>query len=188
MYCHEKSTDRPYSHKSYIIKKFIFLVTVCVLPGFLSFAEKKLTYESEIFVTAQETEIAPVKTETAMEDLVAYHFEGDDAKIARAIIKAESSGNPKAVGYNCYYTKNGTVHETRVQGAYSTFCKKGHEKYAWSVDCGKVQRNFPGRKTCPEYAFDPEWSVAEMKRLHNERGWKPWVTYTSGKYMAYMEN
>lgn len=123
-----------------------------------------------------------------MEDLVAYHFEGDDAKIARAIIKAESSGNPKAVGYNCYYTKNGTVHETRVQGAYSTFCKKGHEKYAWSVDCGKVQRNFPGRKTCPEYAFDPEWSVAEMKRLHNERGWKPWVTYTSGKYMSYMEN
>jgi hypothetical protein len=134
-----------------------------------------------------ESEVKKKVVQSTIKDLISRHFEGEDAKVAYAIIKAESGGNTRSVGYNCYYTKDGTVHETRVSGAHSTFCKKGHAQYAWSVDCGKVQRNFPGKRECPEYAFDPEWSIAEMKRLHNERGWQPWVTYTSGKYLAYME-
>lgn len=134
-----------------------------------------------------QSEVKKEVVQSTIKELINRHFEGEDAKVAYAIIKAESGGNARSVGYNCYY-KDGVVFEDRVQGARSTSCKKGHEKYAWSVDCGKVQRNFPGRKTCPEYAFDPEWSIAEMKRLHDERGWKPWVTYTSGKYLAYMEN
>ena len=161
-------------------------------------ANDAITYESETvtFVTVKEAILVPTSPKIApqsevsqkdVKSLIAYHFSGNDAQIAYAIIKAESSGNTRAVGYNCYY-KEGVVFEDRVQGAKSTHCKKGHEKFSWSVDCGKIQKNFPGRKTCPEYAFDPEWSIAEMKRLHNERGWKPWVTYTSGKYLAYMEN
>jgi len=171
-------------------------------PLVYTLANDAITYESEtvVFVPVKEAILVPTSPKIApqsevnkkvvqstVKELIAKHFEGEDAKIAYAIIKAESGGNARSVGYNCYY-KEGVVFEDRVQGARSTSCKKGHEQYAWSVDCGKVQRNFPGRKECPEYAFDPEWSIAEMKRLHNERGWKPWVTYTSGKYLAYMEN
>jgi hypothetical protein len=160
-------------------------------PLMYTLADEALTYKSEtVYGEFKDTDLlvpikAPAKND--VKELITRHFTGHDAKVAYAIIKAESNGNARSVGYNCYYTKDGKVHRTRVKGAYSTFCKKEHRQHAWSVDCGKVQRNFPGRKECPEYAFDPEWSIAEMKRLHNQRGWQPWVTYTSGKYLAYME-
>jgi len=175
-------------------------------PLVYSLANEKLVYESEtVEIAPKLVSITPVESAVVRKitpqsevkkkvvqgitkELIERHFTGYEAKVAYAIIKAESGGNARSIGYNCYYTKDGVVHETRVKGAYSTFCQKGHKQYAWSVDCGKVQRNFPGKKECPEYAFDPEWSIAEMKRLHNERGWQPWVTYTSGKYLAYMEN
>ena len=174
-------------------------------PLMYSLADDVLTYESEVitFVPVKEAILLPTSpkmtpqsevkkkavqsTKSDIKELISKHFTGEDAKVAYAIIKAESSGNPRAVGYNCFYTKDGTVHEERVKGAISTFCKQGHEKYSWSIDCGKIQRNFPGKRECPEYAFDPEWSIAEMKKLHNERGWQPWTTYTSGRYMAFME-
>lgn len=169
-------------------------------PLMYSLAQEAITYHSEVVEIEPLVSIEPVESSVVrkitlesevkakdVKSLISYHFEGEDAKIALAIIKAESHGNTRAVGYNCFYTSDGIVHSERVQGARSTSCKKGHEKYSWSIDCGKIQKNFPGKKECPEYAFDEEWSIAEMKRLHNERGWKPWVTYTSGKYLAYME-
>jgi len=170
-------------------------------PLIYTLANDAITYESEtvVFVPVKEAILVPTSPKIApqsvvnkkvvqstVKELIAKHFEGEDAKIAYAIIKAESGKNIRATGYNCYY-KEGVVYEERVQGARSTFCKKGHEYAAWSVDCSYIQRNFPGKKECPEYTFDLEWNIKEMKRLHNERGWKPWVTYTSGKYMAYME-
>lgn len=159
------------------------------------YLDESVTYKSPVYVSpeAQNAPVAIVQKKVVqspksdIKELISRHFKGADAKVAYAIIKAESGGNFRSVGYNCYYTKDGAVHETRVKGAHSTFCKKGHQKHSWSIDCGKIQRNFPGKKKCPEYAFDPEWSIAEMKRLHNERGWQPWVTYTSGKYLAYMQ-
>lgn len=170
-----------------------------------SFADEKLTYESEVVVKesvelisitpkessvvrkiAPESEVKKEVVQSTIKQLIDKHFDGEDAKVAYAIIKAESGKNIRATGYNCYY-KDGVVHSERVQGARSTHCKKGHEQYAWSVDCSYIQRNFPGKKECPEYTFDLEWNIKEMKKLHQERGWKPWVTYTSGKYLAYME-
>lgn len=193
----------PIAQKAYIIKKFIFLVMLCISPALYSFADEKLTYESEVVkvdnlvsITPKESSVvrkitpeSEVKVkvvQSTVKQLIDKHFDGEDAKVAYAIIKAESGKNIRATGYNCYY-KDGIVHSERVQGARSTFCKKGHEQYAWSVDCSYIQRNFPGKKECPEYTFDLEWNIKEMKKLHQERGWKPWVTYTSGKYLAYME-
>ena len=159
-------------------------------PLMYSLAENAITYKSEVYTPqVVEPKMTPKNVVDAedVKSLIAYHFEGEDAKIAYAIVRAESSGNSRAIGYNCYYTKDGLVHETRVQGAYSTHCRKGHETYSWSIDCGKIQRNYPGIKECPEYTFAPKWSIAEMKRLHDKRGWQPWVAYTSGKYLAYIE-
>lgn len=169
-----------------------------------SFADEKLTYESEVVkvdnlvsITPKESsvvrkitpesEVKKKVVQSTVKELIAKHFEGEDAKIAYAIIKAESGGNIRAIGYNCFYTSDGLVHETRVQGAKSTHCKRGHEYAAWSVDCSSIQKNFPGKKECPEYTFDLEWNIKEMKKLHQERGWQPWVTYNTKKYLAYME-
>lgn len=173
-------------------------------PLIYSFANEKLTYESEVVkIESELVSITPVESsvvrkitpesevkkevvQSTIKQLIDRHFEGEDAKVAYAIIKAESGKNIRATGYNCYY-KDGVVYKERVQGARSTHCKKGHEYAAWSVDCSYIQRNFPGKKECPEYTFDLEWNIKEMKKLYDERGWKPWVTYTSGKYLAYME-
>lgn len=170
-----------------------------------SLADEKLTYRSDVVhietvelvsITPQESsvvrkitpqsEVKAKVVQSTVKELIDRYFEGENAKIAYAIIKAESGKNIRATGYNCYY-KDGIVHSERVQGARSTHCKKGHEIYAWSVDCSYIQRNFPGRKECPEYTFDLEWNIKEMKKLHQERGWTPWVTYNTKKYLAYME-
>ena len=158
-------------------------------PLMYSLAENAITYKSEVYTPqVVEPKMTPKNVVDAedVKSLIAYHFEGEDAKIAYAIVRAESSGNSRAIGYNCYYTKDGLVHETREQGAYSTHCKKGHETYANSTDCGLAQISFRG-KSCPEKAFDPEWNIAEMKRYHNTRGWSPWVAYTMKRHLAYME-
>ena len=170
-------------------------------PLVYTLAQEAITYESDIYTfsvvqeailvstspkIAPQSEVKKKVVQSTTKEIISRYFEGEDAKVAYAIIKAESGGNIRATGYNCYY-KDGIVHSERVQGARSTHCKKGHEIYAWSVDCSYIQRNFPGRKECPEYTFDLEWNIKEMKKLHQERGWKPWVTYTSGKYLAYME-
>ena len=133
-------------------------------PLMYSLADEKLTYESEVVKIEPElVSVTPVESSVVrkitpesevkkkvvqgtIKDLINRHFEGEDAKVAYAIIKAESGGNTRSVGYNCYYTKDGTVHETRVSGAHSTFCKKGHEKWSWSIDCGKIQKKFPRKE------------------------------------------
>lgn len=53
-----RSTSRyiPPPHKGTHIKKFIFLCFVCISPGLVSFAEDKLTYESDIFTFEVEQE------------------------------------------------------------------------------------------------------------------------------------
>lgn len=192
----------PIAQKAYIIKSFIFLVAVCMSPLMYSLAQEAITYESDIytFSVVQEAILVPTSPKIApqsevkkkvvqsdIKSLIARHFTGEDAKVAYAIIKAESGGNIRATGYNCFYTPDGLVHESRVQGAKSTHCKRGHEYAAWSVDCSSIQKNFPGKKECPEYTFDLEWNIKEMKKLHQERGWQPWVTYNTKKYLAYME-
>ena len=166
------------------------LIKLVIISLLFLFSGLPLTYSSETYPVTQEIAPRSVSSKQAVEsvikELVSRHFEGEDAKIAYAIIKAESSGNIRATGYNCYYTPDGLVHETRVLGAKSTHCKKGHAQFAISTDCGLAQISFKG-KECPEKAYDPEWNVAEMKRYHNTRGWSPWVAYTTKRHLAYME-
>lgn len=102
--------------------------------------------------------------------LVKRYFKNEKDSITMlAILKTESGLNPKAKGYNCYY--NGK----------SQACKTGDEQNAWSVDCGLAQNNFHGLN-CPDYAFDPEWSVKEAYRKYSYRGFQPWTVFNTGKY------
>lgn len=117
------------------------------------------------------------------------HFDTQETRIALAIIKEESSMRTDAQSWNCHYDKEGNVHTKAIKGVTkSTFCKAGHEKYAWSVDCGITQQNIVGAKSCPAYTFDMDWSIQKMAVKYEERGnWTAWSAYTSGRYKRWLD-
>ncbi len=104
---------------------------------------------------------------------LAKHFSTEDARIAKAILTHESRLNPNAKNYNCYYNNK------------STFCKKGDEHLAWSVDCGIAQLNYHG-SVCPSYTQSIDKSIEKMADMYEKRGWSPWVSFQSGAYKQYL--
>jgi hypothetical protein len=122
---------------------------------------------------------APVEPQNALqtcqtvESCVRYYFP-QNYDVALAIAKAESSLNPTAINYNCRY--NGV----------STFCKKGDEINAWSVDCGIYQINTKGR-VCPVDMFDIKNNIEQARKMYEARGWQPWVAYSGQHYKKYLE-
>lgn len=114
-----------------------------------------------------------------VELLKTYFPDYAQARIMAAVLQHESQFKVNAKSYNCYYTNK--------QGKkYSTFCKKGDEHKAWSVDCGIAMLNYHG-KTCPAYTMDPKLALAKTKDMVNKRGFQPWVSYTSGAYKQYLK-
>ena len=98
---------------------------------------------------------------------------GAKAKIATAVLKHESGMNLTAINYNCRY--NGK----------STFCKKGDEHKAWSVDCGIGQTNVKG-KVCPQELLTLEGNMKKVEQIYKSQGLNAWVSYKNKKYLAYM--
>ena len=89
----------------------------------------------------------------------------DFYEIARAtsIALAESQGYTRA--YNDNFDENGKL---------------------VSRDVGIFEINIPASQvgtSVEEALYDPATNVAAMKRLHDARGWQPWVAYTSGVYL-----
>ena len=125
---------------------------------------------------AKSSSTQALKATTSLDKLLTHHF-GNNAKIAKAILMQESSLNPKAINYNCYYYKN--------QIRYSTTCRRGDEIKAWSVDCGLSQLNHKGQ-VCPEWTFVMEKNIEKMSDMYQKRGWNCWVAYTSKSYLKYM--
>jgi hypothetical protein len=123
-------------------------------------------------------EVKAAEKPSTVEALVRSYFP-EEPEIMLAIFKHESGLNPKAQGWNCYYDGK------------SKACKKEDRVKAWSTDCGIVQNNFPGT-VCPDYSFDPEWSVKEGRKKYdaNEKmgidGKLRWSSYKNGSYRRYL--
>jgi len=98
---------------------------------------------------------------------------GDKTKIAYAVIMHESNMNYKAINYNCIY--NGR----------STFCKKGDESKAWSVDCSVAQINVRGQ-SCPAELMTSEGQIKAIERIYKEQGLNAWVSYKNGSYLKFL--
>lgn len=108
-----------------------------------------------------------------------------NGEVVVAIAKAESRLNPNAVGYNCYYNSDETkVYTTRVKGAHSTHCKRGHEKYSWSIDCGILQKNYVGLKSCPTVTIDEH--LKEVAELSRSQGLSAWSAYNNESYKKFL--
>lgn len=109
-----------------------------------------------------------------------------NAETMVAIAQAESHLNPGAVNYNCYYNKDETVvYSYRAKSTHSTQCKPSHRTYAWSVDCGILQRNYVG-KICPVTTIDQH--LQDVAELSRKQGLQAWAAYNSGAYLRYMNH
>lgn len=99
-----------------------------------------------------------------------------------AIAHAESGMNHNATGYNCYYSQ-GKATTTPVKGG-SRACKVEDRPLAHSVDCGVLQKNYVGRKTCPKVPIDQHLKeVAELSRV---QGLGAWASYNQGAHQKYL--
>lgn len=117
------------------------------------------------------TEQLPIVQPTAYEYIDKIF--GKDAKIAKAVIFHESNNKLDAINYNCRYDGK------------STFCKKGDEHLAWSVDCGISQINTKG-KVCPEDLLTLEGNMKATEKIYKEQGLNAWISYSSGAYKRFL--
>jgi len=111
-----------------------------------------------------------------------FKYFPEEPEIMLAIAKAESSLNSNAMSYNCYYDRAGGVHTSRPKGGVSTFCKKGHEKYAWSKDGCLMQVNSIHRKDISSV----EGCMQAARIVYEMQGKKAWVAYNTGAYKKYL--
>jgi len=100
---------------------------------------------------------------------------GSNAKIALAVFEHESNNNIKAINYNCRYD------------GISTFCKKGDEKKAWSVDCSLAQINVKGQ-SCPAELMTIEGQIKAIERIYKSQGLNAWVSYKNGSYKKFLKD
>lgn len=147
----------------------------------------------------QVTVTTAVTATTSEKDVIvskirAYFPKNADTMVA--IAKAESRLDHTAKGYNCYYNKtiynkDGTVkteagtvvYESWNKNVYSTHCKVPHRKYAYSVDCGVLQKNYKGQQ-CPEMDLDDHLQV--VRDLSLVQGLEAWSAYNNGSYKKYL--
>ena len=133
---------------------------VCVIAPLLGIPTRAI---------AEPTEIVPAPTfEQEMNRIF-----GDKTEIAYAIIMHESNMNYRSINYNCIY--NGK----------STFCKKGDESKAWSVDCGVAQINVKGQ-VCPDKLFTEKGQIEAIEKIYKSQGLNAWVSYKNKSYLKFL--
>lgn len=167
--------------------------------------------DDNVYVREQDVFMKPVVVvpEHTIEDKIKEYFPRN-WKTMIAIAHAESGVSMDAIGYNCYYTrtvyydedvknalgqvihKKGEVKipshvlDKKAPGSESKSCNKVDRSKAWSVDCFVLQKNYPGRKSCPE-GVTIDMHLREMAELSKSRGFQPWVTYNLKMHEQYLE-
>lgn len=119
----------------------------------------------------------------------------EDKKILVAIAIEESGLNKNAVGYNCRYKIGGETHDKltgtnidisniskeKKSGYVSTWCRKGHEKFAWSTDSGILAIN-----QATEYQKTVKGNLETARHKYDNAGLNTWVAYSSGRYKKHI--
>lgn len=175
--------SRSYGSRVFNWRTLVVSLTVIYCLVASNYSNRDLSYVAEQNETEAFLVPVIVKPEPTVEDKIRHYFPRN-WKTMIAIAHAESNMNHEAVGYNCYYNKTKTiVYSERVKGAHSAACKKEHRIYAWSVDCGVLQRNYKG-KECPDVSVDEH--LEDVANLSRKQGLQAWVTYNTGAYKKYL--
>jgi len=161
---------------------FIFSATILVLWMISEVNHYDDTYvrenEQQVFLTPI---VVDHPEDESIETKIRKYFPRSHVTMI-AIANAESGMNHNAIGYNCYY-KDGVATTTKIKGG-SRACKIEDRHLAWSVDCGVLQKNYVGRKTCPNVPIDQH--LKEVAELSKVQGLGAWVVYNTGAYQRYL--
>ena len=141
--------------------------------------------DDNVYVKDQDVFMKPIVVvpEPTIEDKIKEYFPRN-WKTMIAVAHAESHMDMNAVGYNCYYIGE-KIYAHKVKGAESRACNKEDRSKAWSVDCFILQRNYPGRKTCPE-GVTIDMHLRESADLSRVQGLSAWVTYNTKAHEKYL--
>lgn len=135
-------------------------------------------------------------------ELITKYFP-EKPHIMIAIAKEESGLNPHAENYNCRYKISGknktstTVYDSlthlyidlavvskeRLSGYVSTWCRAGHQKYAWSKDSGLFGIN----SVHTTEILSPEEQVKIAREIYEKQGLNAWVSYKTNRYLKHMK-
>lgn len=132
---------------------------------------KAVSVKEDKPVVVQEQTVTPVLTAVkpacdAYDDLLARHF-GDDIRIAKAVMRAESGCRADAVGDgHITYVQNGTT---------------------YGMSCGLFQIRFlPGRPNC-EQMKNPSENIAYAGQLYHSQGFRPWSAFLNQSYLKFIK-
>jgi len=144
-----------------------------------------LTVHKDVIEYVIKPVVAPATTaEPTVEDKIRQYFPRS-WKTMIAVAKAESHMSMNAKGWNCFYNEDETiVYTSKVKGSHSTHCKTSHRKYAWSVDCFLLQKNYKGQQ-CPK-GMTLDKHLQEVADLSRVQGLGAWTSYNDGKHLKYL--
>ena len=153
------------------------------------------TQPAEVYIAQKEIVQEAPKPKTEKQVIVQKIAEAfpNNKEVMVAIALEESGLNNNAVNYNCRYKIGGqtydklthlyidlnTVTKERKKGYVSTWCRKGHEKYAWSMDGSLFQINGYSKLTVDE-------SIEKAQEKYNTQGLNAWVSYSTGRYQKHL--
>lgn len=153
----------------------------CAVAGSYSSEDKVFVQEQKVFmkpiVVEVKKEVVKVvvkkDSKATIEEKIQLHFPINWQDFIQ-IAHAESQMNPKAVGYNCYYS-GGKATTTRIKGG-SKACKVADRALFHSLDCGLMQMNTKAKK-CDEKDVDIQYiddhltRAAELSRMQGKCAW-----------------
>lgn len=170
-----KPRSHKYKHGGRVLgwRVWVIIFTIFAIWVLSHYGNMDNTYTREVNDDQLFMKPVVVEPEPTIEDKIREYFPRN-WKTMIAIAHAESRMNMNAVGYNCMY--NGV----------SKACKKEDRSKAWSVDCFVLQKNYPGRKTCPE-GVTLDMHLRESANLSRVQGLQAWVTYNTKMHEQYLE-
>lgn len=169
---------RTYYKEQGALLGLVFIFIVFIFPAMYQNGHISYQREAEVATTTITT-VAP----TPEEKIKQYFPKSYPTMIA--IAHAESRMKMEAKGYNCYMNKNETiVYTERVAGSHSGACPEQWRKYAWSVDCFVLQKNYKG-KVCPK-GVSLDQHLQEVAELSKVQGLEAWSSFNSGRHLQYL--
>lgn len=172
-----KNTTRTY------YKELGALITI-IFVGFLYYCNLQWELDDLAYVREPDVFMKPIVVvpEQTIEDKIREYFPRS-WKTMIAVAHAESRMNNDAIGYNCFYYQ-GKATTTPIKNG-SKACDVKDRSLAWSVDCFLLQKNYVGRKTCPE-GVSLDQHLKEVSDLSKQQGLTAWSAYNNGSYKRHL--
>lgn len=156
--------------------------------------EEKASQKSKMEAKSTHKDTSSEHKEDMAKEIAKVFPENSVTMVAIALAENKKL-DPMATSFNCRYKIGGKTFDTltgvwidlsdiikeQKKGYVSTWCRSGHQKYAWSKDGGLLQVNDPK----PEH-YTISGNLSEARKRYDEKGLNAWTTYWSKEYLEYV--